>query len=240
MIEPSIQTNKAVIHFGENVVEKRFFDSERMDNEYRSMVALHTLFPGARHGDWSYRTAEPLECDPTTNSILMSRAHGVSGGQLFRKRPGLVSRKMGICLALFHGATRDSCGNVVVYSDFNRTNIIINEQSREVFALDPGGGFGGRAEPEVDVMNAAYSIAVGALKTPRARGPLLSTFIESYVSVLPLETSKTRLRSGMRSWQDFRKFHRRHWVLRTFYRLNILLLRHYIAGTLQRTMRALG
>ena len=224
-----IRTNKATIEFvNAATVRKRFDDHRAMVRDWDSMRKLCEIFPPVQHNGWTYKSVIPIEFSEDTLTIVMERVSGVTGGKLLRSNPDLLTRSMGTWLALFHLRTENSDGQVLLYGDWNRNNVVIDEVQRAVTAIDPGPLFGVVANGERDFLLTAWSITIGALKLRRNPRPLLRSLGESYNSLRALNASKIREEADNASDLLFKKFNRSPVPIRYLARIGPHLLYRYV------------
>ena len=70
----------------------------------------------------------------------------------------------GYWIGILHKSSVDSLGNVIVFNDYNRSNIIINIEGKIIVAVDPGEYSQLKTHPSVSIFIMGYSIIRGALK----------------------------------------------------------------------------
>src|SRR5690606_186036 len=72
-------------------------------------------------------------------------------------------------------------GTVIVFNDYNRTNIIVDEATRTVVAIDPGAYVNERVHPSQSLIMGAFSITRATLRCRQNPMRSLRYYIEGYV-----------------------------------------------------------
>lgn len=162
----------------------------------------------------------------------MERAHGIPAAELFKTSPELVCEKMGVFLALFHQATENAQGQVMLYTDWSRPNAIIDSTAKVVTAIDPGVRFGEMGKAESDLVTSAWSLATGALGVYRNPRPLIRAFIRAYRAVRPIEVTIASLNANLPVAPLFGKYRRYRFPKNMLARLGPLIAKRYLAPIL--------
>jgi hypothetical protein len=174
-------TNKAEFIRDAGGLRKRYF---RVGDAARDCALLDRIaadFPSVLLDGWSYRPLRVLDVDPGRNEMLMEYVVGEDLGTLFDRTgdPALFAHA-GRWLGAFHRATGAEDGSVLVFNDFNRTNIIVDIAGKVVVAVDPGGYAELRVHPSQSLVMGAFSISRVALRRLTIPLNALRHFVTGY------------------------------------------------------------
>src|SRR5690606_15768071 len=98
-----------------------------------------------------------------------------------RSQDPRLFRHAGRWLGALHRATETDDGTVIVFNDYNRTNIIVDEATRTVVAIDPGAYVNERVHPSQSLIMGAFSITRATLRCRQNPMRSLRYYIEGYV-----------------------------------------------------------
>ena len=133
-----INTNKAKITIFEDRVSKYYFiDHVCPKREYENISTIYSKFNNIPLRGWCYKAIKPIDYDEKSKVILMEKAEGKGLDSLLKEDYG-YNEKAGIWLGLYHSRMGRNNGEILLFRDYNRTNIFIDEKNKKVVALDPG------------------------------------------------------------------------------------------------------
>jgi len=187
----TIFTNKAKINLlKNNTVEKIFFNENNTEKEFENMNKLNEIFNEKEIEGWAYKTVKPIKCEE--NKLVMERVKGETYFDLSDKNTQF-SFVIGVWFGLFHNDCRVYRNGNIRKIDFNRTNILIDEQKKEVTVIDPGALFNQRCSLEFSLINAIMGLVIGDFKKRKNPKDTIKYFLDGYFSILDEEINKNNL-----------------------------------------------
>jgi tRNA A-37 threonylcarbamoyl transferase component Bud32 len=175
-------SNKATFAIDGDRLVKRYARSGNAARDARLLGLIERAYPTATIGDWCYRALHVWSVDEAANALVMEHLPGESLQAAFdrTRRPELFVHA-GRWIGLLHRATEDADGTVLVFNDYNRSNLMVDDGRREVIAIDPGAYDADRAAPATSIVVAAFSMsrATGLLR-PALFWRAMSSFVEGY------------------------------------------------------------
>lgn len=186
-------TNKA--HFTRDAegLRKRYFRAGDANQDSQLLRVISSEYPTMEIGGWQYRPLRLFGMNPARNELLMEYVEGENLGEWFNRTgdPSIFVHA-GRWLGGLHRATKDPEGWVLVFNDYNRTNIIADKRNRTVVAVDPGNYCNQRASPSRSFVVGSFSITRAVLRrrSPEALLPAVRNFVSGYnEATSPVELS---------------------------------------------------
>ena len=178
------KTNKAIFHSHKGVVFKRYYKSGNAVADYRLLQKINKTYSNKNTKKWEYRPLSVNGYDKEKNTLSMELIKGESVRNLFLKyKDPALYWHFGAWLGGLHQSTSSSDGLVIVFNDYNRSNVVINFEDKEVVALDPGEYTKLRAHPSISFVIGIFSVIRGALLVrPLSVLSCVHNFINGYES----------------------------------------------------------
>jgi hypothetical protein len=179
---PAWTSNKATFVVEGDRLVKRYARSGDARRDAALLTLIEQAFEPVAIDGWQYRPLRVWSADETSNEIVMEHLAGESLQAAFdRTRSPELFVHAGRWLGALHRATERDDKSVMVFNDYNRSNLIVDAGRREVVGIDPGVYESERADPAISIVIAAFSLS-------RAAGPgrtglqwrALSAFIRGY------------------------------------------------------------
>ena len=180
-IRASWETNKARFWRQSDGVKKKYKDDRKSAvREARHLQVIEREFKAVEVDGLLYSPLRNVEYDYESNSIRMEFVAGKTIGRVFQE--GKCARAFyiqGLWLGLLHKSSRRVDGKVLSFQDYNRTNVILDEEEARVVAIDPGTVDSSFEEPSVALTFGMKSCVRGVIQERRVK--LLRESVTEYV-----------------------------------------------------------
>ena len=191
-------TNKALFEKNGNVVKKSYFRVGNAFKDYLLLTLIKKYYPKKLYCGYWYNAIETCSCCQKENSFKMRFIDGKSLKEAFyENKRSDVFFHAGYWLGIFHKATKDQKGRVMVFNDYNVSNILIDTKKKIVVALDPGNYSTINTNPSNSIFIIILSIVRCVFKKNiKYILPSVKAFFHGYW--LSGEKNKIKLESGAR------------------------------------------
>lgn len=200
-------TNKAVFSVEEGKVYKKYLNTGSAERDIALLQLIEDIYPMSECNGWRYRALRIFGDDRNSNEIVMEQLHGETLKDAFErtKDPALFLHA-GRWLGFLHEASENSSGRVLVFNDYNRSNLILDWDRREVVGLDPGNYLETYVRPGASLFMSIFSLSRGAWQVdPRLFPAGLCYLLYGYQEARNGKNLPALLPGAWYLWRRFRK-----------------------------------
>jgi tRNA A-37 threonylcarbamoyl transferase component Bud32 len=165
-VKKQFRTNKATFEISGDRLVKSYFKTGDAEFEFYQLKLIEKYFVTTQVKGWKYRALKMHELSDD-KKIVMEFFRGETLREIFKRKGNpKIYNHMGVWLGFLHKFTVDAnIEKVLGFDDYTDTNFLINIESSEIVAIDPGVSADRKRDPSISLVIGFFSIQRGVYKT---------------------------------------------------------------------------